>query len=397
MLTALFALALPALAATDHTHSYKLVATRKEPTCTTAGKGLYRCECGHQEMRELPPWAHKWGSLENHQSRHLHQGRHPAARLHPLRGNRDEDREGHRTFLRMEGDQKATCGTAGSRQQVCKVCGAKGKTETIKATGMHTSEWKVTKKATCGEAAAGSRCARCAGPRAKPEAIKATGQHTYEWKKVTKKATCGEEGSRQQVCKVCGAKGKTETIKATGKHTYEWKVTKKATCGEAGSRQQVCKVCGAKGKTETIKATGQHTYEWIITKKATCGEAGSRQQVCKVCGAKGRAEKIAATGKHTFGAWTVSKAAACEEAGQESRACSVCGKTEIRAVDPLGHDLDHGVVTVPAGYLETGVKTCTCLRCGATKTEEVPVNQTKSRRPKHHGLLPQHPAGCGQF
>ena len=337
VLALLFALALPALAATDHTHSYKLVATRKEPTCTTAGKGLYRCECGHQEMRELPALGHKWGSWKT--------------------------------------TKAATCTKAGTQQHVCTRCG-ETETKTVKATG-HSYEWKVTKKATCGAAGSRQQVCKVCGAKGKTETIKATGKHTYEWK-VTKKATCGEAGSRQQVCKVCGAKGKTETIKATGMHTYEWKVTKKATCGEAGSRQQVCKMCGAKGKTEAIKATGQHTYEWKVTKQATCGEAGSRQQVCKVCGAKGRAEKIAATGKHTFGAWTVSKAAACEEAGQESRACSVCGKTEIRAVDPLGHDWDHGVVTVPAGYLETGVKTCTCLRCGATKTEEVPVNQTMS-------------------
>ena len=215
VLTALFALALPTLADTDHTHSYKLVTTRKEPTCTTAGTGLYRCECGAQEMREIPALGHKWGP---------------------------------------------------------------------------------------------------------------------------------------------------------------WRTTKAATCTKDGVRERTCARCGEK-QTKSLAATG-HTYEWKVTKKATCGADGSRQQVCKVCGQKGKTEKIAATGQHTFGAWTVSQAAACEKAGQEKRACSVCGKAETRVLDPLGHDWDNGVTTVPAGFLEPGVKTYTCARCGATKTEEVPVNAT---------------------
>ncbi|NLD83979.1 MAG: hypothetical protein GX637_07415, partial [Clostridiales bacterium] len=251
------ALALPALAAVDdHTHSYKLTAVRKEPTCTTAGTGLYRCEvCGHQEMRDIPALGHKW------------------------------------------------------------------------------SAWKTTKAATCAKA-----------------------------------------GTQTRTCSRCGEK-QTKSIAATG-HTYEWKVTRKATCGADGTRQQVCKVCGAKGKTETIPATGKHTWtKWTITKAPTCKAAGEQSRSCSVCGEK-QTKVAPKTDEHTFGAWTVTQAASCEQAGEEKRACGLCGKEESRAIDALGHDWDKGVTTVPAGYLETGVKTYTCARCGKTKTEEVPVNAT---------------------
>ncbi len=221
LITLSSALALPALAAVDdHTHSYKLAAVRKEPTCTTAGTGLYRCEvCGHQEMRDIPALGHKW------------------------------------------------------------------------------SAWKTTKA-----------------------------------------ATCGADGTRQQVCKVCGAKGKTEIIPATGKHTWT---------------------------------------KWTITKAPTCKAAGEQSRSCSVCGEK-QTKVAPKTDEHTFGAWTVTQAASCEQAGEEKRACGLCGKEESRAIDALGHDWDKGVTTVPAGYLETGVKTYTCARCGATKTEEVPVNAPMS-------------------
>lgn len=259
LITLSSALALPALAAVDdHTHSYKLAAVRKEPTCTASGTGLYRCEvCGHQEMRDIPALGHKW------------------------------------------------------------------------------SAWKTTKAATCAKA-----------------------------------------GTQTRTCSRCGEK-QTKSIAATG-HTYEWKVTRKATCGADGTRQQVCKVCGAKGKTETIPATGKHTWtKWTITKAPTCKAAGEQSRSCSVCGEK-QTKVAPKTDEHTFGAWTVTQAASCEQAGEEKRACGLCGKEESRAIDALGHDWDKGVTTVPAGYLETGVKTYTCARCGATKTEEVPVNAPMS-------------------
>ncbi len=227
----------------------------------------------------------------------------------------------------------------------------------------------ITKQPTCTES--GVKTSYCNCGERKTESIPALGHSWSAWK-TTKAATCTAAGTQSRTCSRCG-KTETKTIPA-GHKWSAWKIVKKATCGEDGTSRRTCSVC-KKTDTITIKATGKHKYgSWKVITPATCTEKGLRERVCSVCGQKQKQQIKALGGKHQWSDWKVTQAATCTEAGEESRSCSRCKDVQTRAIDPLGHEWDHGVTTVPAGYLETGVKTYTCARCGATKTEEVPVN-----------------------
>lgn len=74
----------------------------------------------------------------------------------------------------------------------------------------------------------------------------------------------------------------------------------------------------------------------------------------------------------------------CTEPGlSEGKKCAVCGEILVEPeVDPaLGHDWDEGVVTVQPTYTKKGEKIFTCLRCGETKTEDIPEIEDQSDSP----------------
>ena len=69
------------------------------------------------------------------------------------------------------------------------------------------------------------------------------------------------------------------------------------------------------------------------------------------------------------------KEATCTEPGYTGdKICKICGETieAGSAVPALGHLFDDGVVTQAPTTTEEGVKTFTCTRCGATRTERIP-------------------------
>lgn len=73
---------------------------------------------------------------------------------------------------------------------------------------------------------------------------------------------------------------------------------------------------------------------------------------------------------HEFGAWQVTIRPTCTEKGEETRTCA-CGETETQEVAALGHKWDEGVITTLPTAEAKGVKTFTCERCQATRTEEL--------------------------
>ena len=65
--------------------------------------------------------------------------------------------------------------------------------------------------------------------------------------------------------------------------------------------------------------------------------------------------------------------ATCTQDGYVKYVCA-CGSSYNEAVYPaLGHDWDSGTVTKQPTATETGVRTYTCTRCSATKTETIPA------------------------
>ena len=75
--------------------------------------------------------------------------------------------------------------------------------------------------------------------------------------------------------------------------------------------------------------------------------------------------------EHSYTA--VVTAPTCTEKGYTTHTCS-CGHSYVDTyTDALGHAWDSGKVTKPATATETGIKTFTCTRCSATKTETIPA------------------------
>ena len=78
-------------------------------------------------------------------------------------------------------------------------------------------------------------------------------------------------------------------------------------------------------------------------------------------------------GSHTHSYKDVVTAPTCTEKGYTTHTCA-CGDSYVDTyTDALGHAWDNGKVTKEPTETETGIKTYTCTRCSATKTELIPA------------------------
>ena len=154
----------------------------------------------------------------------------------------------------------------------------------------------------------------------------------HDWKlEHVNSATCDSEGTKYWHCDNC-QQDTTETIPELG-HDYQYE-SQDATCTDAGYTRNKCTRCGDIFDQIDIPALG-HNPEDLPEKAATCTEDGlTKGTRCKRCG------------------WILDE------------------QVTIRA---LGHDWDGGVVTTAATCTADGVKTYTCTRCGATRTEAIPA------------------------
>ena len=80
--------------------------------------------------------------------------------------------------------------------------------------------------------------------------------------------------------------------------------------------------------------------------------------------------------EHSYTA--VVTAPTCTAKGYTTHTCA-CGDSYVDTyVDALGHAWDNGTVTKQPTATETGIKTYTCTRCSATKTETIPAGSCPS-------------------
>lgn len=312
---------------------------------------------------------------------------------------------------------KPTCTTPGVKTYTCSVC-QKTKTEEIPATGHQHTEVRNVKEATCKEEGytGDTYCTDCGEKLSsgEPTAKKA---HDWDEGKVTTEATCKNTGVKTYTCNNC-SETKTEVIPMTDHIWDNGKVTTKPSCITPGVKNYTCSAC-QKEKTEKIPATGHLHTEIRNKKEATCKEDGYTGDVyCKDCGEKlSDGKTIAKTTEHTWDAGKVTKVATCTKKGLKLYTCTVCDKvrteeipatghqhTEVRnvkeatctkagytgdtyckdcgekissgeVIEKLAHTWDEGNVTKEADCIEVGVKTYTCRKCGATKTEDIPMTE----------------------
>lgn len=198
-------------------------------------------------------------------------------------------------------------------------------------------EFELTKAATCsakGEMT--SACSRCNETQTKEVDIDPNAHETYlEIEEATDTATCEEPGKATQyeVCSLCNEIVKQKRIVTPllghdwGKPAYEWsddrtEVTATRTCQRSS--------CGEE-ETETVKTTTRTLEE------SSCEAAG-----------------------------TVVYDATFENEEFDTQEAVV----EVAA---LGHEWGQGKVAKEATAAQTGEKIFTCTRCGATKTETIPM------------------------
>ena len=212
--------------------------------------------------------------------------------------------------------------------------------------------------------------------------------HVSDGGKITKAATCTTAGEKTYTCTICGQVIQKETIPATGAHSWSaWTVTKAATCVAAGSQTRTCSVC-KKTETQAIAATGKHTPVAMAAVSATCTAVGKTDGTkCSVCGKVLTAQQTIPAKGHTPIA-VAAVAATCTVAGKTAGTkCSVCGTviTAQQTVPATGHTWDVGKVTTEPTAAAAGVKTYTCTKCGATKTEAIPKLTAEEAQKKAEG------------
>lgn len=212
-------------------------------------------------------------------------------------------------------------------------------------------------------------CSVC--QKTKTEEIPATGHQHTEVRNV-KEATCKEEGyTGDTYCTDCGEKLSDGKILPKKDHDYEVKEHKDATCTKAGYTLFICKNCGDE-KREEIPAAGHLHTEIKNAKEATCMKAGyTGDMYCKDCGEKISSGEVIAKLAHTWDEGNVTKEADCKETGVKTYTCHKCGATKTEDIPMTEHTWDEGEVTTAPTCTKPGVRTYTCSVCKATRTEAI--------------------------
>ena len=101
------------------------------------------------------------------------------------------------------------------------------------------------------------------------------------------------------------------------------------------------------------------------TVHCNCGSYGSQY-------AKMMNYNLDSVGPHVWGDEYVIEEATCTKAGKKVLTCVSCGETYEETIPIIEHKYNSGVVTTLATCTAKGVKTYTCEACGNTYTEEIP-------------------------
>ena len=357
-----------------HEHVWGEGAITTRPTCTTPGVKTYTCSvCQKTKTEEIPATGHQHTEVRNIKEatckeegytgdtyctdcgEKLSSGEPTAKKAH------DWD-EGKVTT-------EATCKNTGVKTYTCNNC-SETKTEVIPMTDHIWDNGKVTTKPSCITPGVKTyTCTVC--QKTKTEEIPATGHQHTEVRNV-KEATCTKEGyTGDTYCTDCGEKLSDGKILPKKDHDYEIKDHKDATCTEDGYTTSFCKNCGDE-KKETIKATGHQHTEVRDAKKATCTKAGyTGDTYCKDCGEKISSGEVIEKLAHTWDEGNITKEADCKEKGVMTYTCRKCGATKTEDIPMTEHTWDEGEVTTAPTCNKPGVRTYTCSVCKATRTEAI--------------------------
>ncbi len=152
-------------------------------------------------------------------------------------------------------------------------------------------------------------------------------------------------------------------------HSYETVITV-PTCTEGGYTTYTCSKCGYSYKDEPVNALG-HCYEAVVT-APTCTAAGFTTYTCSVCGDSYEADTTVALG-HNYVPEHTSTTDSCTEDTLIRYCCARCMDMYTETIPATGHAWDEGTVTLAPTEEAEGERTYTCINCGETKTESIPM------------------------
>ena len=357
-----------------HEHVWGEGAITTKPTCTTPGVKTYTCSvCNKTKTEEIPATGHQHTEVRNVKEATCKEEGYTGDTYctdceTKLSDGEPTAKKAH-DWDKGKVTTEATCKNTGVKTYTCNNCG-ETKTEGIPVTDHIWDNGKVTTKPSCITPGVKTyTCTVC--QKTKTEEIPATGHQHTEVRNV-KEATCTKEGyTGDTYCTDCGEKLSDGKILPKKDHDYEIKDHKDATCTEDGYTTSFCKNCGDE-KKETIKATGHLHTEIKNAKEATCTKAGyTGDTYCKDCGEKISSGEVIEKLAHTWDEGNVTKEADCIEAGVVTYTCRKCGATKTEDIPMTEHTWDEGEVTTAPTCTKPGVRTYTCSVCKATRTEAI--------------------------
>lgn len=357
-----------------HEHVWGEGAITTKPTCTTPGVKTYTCSvCNKTKTEEIPATGHQHTEVRNVKEATCKEEGYTGDTYctdceTKLSDGEPTAKKAH-DWDKGKVTTEATCKNTGVKTYTCNNCG-ETKTEGIPVTDHIWDNGKVTTKPSCITPGVKTyTCTVC--QKTKTEEIPATGHQHTEVRNV-KEATCTKEGyTGDTYCTDCGEKLSDGKILPKKDHDYEIKDHKDATCTEDGYTTSFCKNCGDE-KKETIKATGHQHTEVRDAKKATCTKAGyTGDTYCKDCGEKISSGEVIEKLAHTWDEGNITKEADCKEKGVMTYTCRKCGATKTEDIPMTEHTWDKGEVTTAPTCNKPGVRTYTCSVCKATRTEAI--------------------------
>ena len=264
---------------------------------------------------------------------------------------------------------EATCTTPGMKHSVCIRCGDTFPAEILSEALGHRYE-KVITPPTCAENGFTTyTCSRCGDSYV--DQVTEKPEHVWNEGVVTLVPTGDAPGIRTYTCVSCG-ETRNESIPALVHEYGPGVVTRQATCTESGEITYTCALCGD-SYTEELPAKG-HDHQAVVT-PPTCTEPGYTIYICS-CGDNYRGHELPALG-HSY-LQTVTPAT-CAREGYTTHTCEACGYSyRDGQTEKLPHSFGEGVVTQEPTATEYGIKTFTCVECGAKRNEIIsPIGEER--------------------
>ncbi len=312
-----------------------------DPTCTTKGYDVWKCECGEREEKNETPAL------------------------------------GHNYTIFVKTNKEPSCYAEGANTYKCdrEGCTATTEVKLPKIGHEYATTWTTTVPATCTVDGEESRwCLMCADAR-ETRVLEAKG-HSLTAEAVTVQPTCTTDGERVMKCRNCPYKV-AEVVEATG---HAWtnennpQINKKPDCVNDGFKTWKCTNDCGEEKTVVVAALG-HDLKSETKVEPTCDRAGLKYEYCvrgNGCGFVDDNIVIMPTGHE--GEVTEYTAPTCTAEGSKTTECEKCGKTASEVLAKIDHNYEWKLT--PATPSSNGKNELKCTGCGDVK-ETTTVKYTK--------------------